>query len=54
MVTATLVGKIKNTQFLYLEKVLYIPSFQYNLISVYKLVSSLPCKLTFMNDKCFI
>ena len=53
-ITATLVGKIQITQFLYLEEVLYISSFQYNLISVSKMVSSLPCKLTFMNDKCFI
>ena len=53
-VTATLAGRIQITQFLYLEEVLYIPSFQYNLISISKLVSFLPCKLTFMNDKCFI
>jgi len=53
-VIATLAGKIQITQFLYLEVVLYISSFQYNLISVSKLVSSLPCNLPFMNDKRFI
>ena len=49
-VIATLAGKIQITQFLYLEVVLYIS----NLISVSKLVSSLPCNLPFMNDKRFI
>ena len=53
-VTATHAGIIQFSQFLYLEDVLYIPSFQFNLISISKLVSSLSCQLTFMNDKCYI
>jgi len=53
-VTATYACRIQFSQFLYLEDILYIPNFQFNLISVSKLISSLPCKLTFMNDKCFI
>ena len=39
---------------LYLEDVLYIPSFQFNLISISKLLSSMPCKLTFVANTCFI
>ena len=53
-VTTTHASRVQFSQFLYLEDVLYIPSFQFDLISVSKLVSSLYCILTFMNDKCFI
>ena len=52
--TTTHVDRVQFSQFLYLEDVLYIPSFQFNLISVSKLFFSLSCKLNFMNDKCFI
>lgn len=45
---------VRFSQSLYLEDVLYILSFQFNLISISKLLSSLPCKLTFMNNKYFI
>ena len=53
-VTVTHARKVQFSQLLYQEDVLYIPSFQFNLISISKLVFSLSCKLTFMNDKCFI
>jgi len=53
-VIATHASIMQFSQFLYLEDILYIPSFQFNLISISKLLSSLPCKLIFMNDKCFI
>jgi len=54
IVTTNHAGRVQFSQFLYLNDVLYIPTFQFNLISISKLLSCLPCNLTFMNDKCFI
>ena len=53
-ITATYGGTIRFSHSLYLEDVLYIPSFQFNLISILKLLSSLTCKLIFMANTCFI
>ena len=53
-VTATYAGTIRFSRSLYLEDVLCIPSFQFNLISISKLLCYFPCKLTFVVDTCFI
>ena len=54
IVIATHPGRVQLSQSLYLEDVLYRHSFQFNLILISKFLSCLPCKLSFMNDKCFI
>lgn len=46
-VTATHFGMVKFTESLYLVDVLYIPTFTFNLISIFKLVSFLKCQLIF-------
>ena len=53
-VIATHSGTVKFTEFLHLEDVLYLPSFNFNLISISKLVSALNCKLTFLPNSCLI
>ena len=53
-VIVTHFGTVKFTEFLHLEDVLYLPSFNFNLISISKLVSVLNCKLTFFPNSCLI
>nr|KYP54541.1 Retrovirus-related Pol polyprotein from transposon TNT 1-94 [Cajanus cajan] len=53
-VQATHAGNICFSDNLYLEDVLYLPCFQFNLISISKLMSSLPCQLIFTSNKCLI
>jgi len=53
-VLATHLGTVNFTEFLHLEDVLYLPSFNFNLISISKSVSSLNCQLTFSANKCLI
>ena len=53
-VIATHSRTVKFTEFLHLEDVLYLPSFNFNLISISKLVSTLNCKLTFFSNSCLI
>ncbi|XP_057984436.1 uncharacterized protein LOC131169285 [Hevea brasiliensis] len=47
-------GTVHFSSSLVLYNVLYIPQFKFNLISVSKLTSSLPCELIFRNDQCSI
>lgn len=47
-------GTVYFSEHLYLNDVLYIPSYHFNLISVSQLVSSLKCELTFSNVSCHI
>jgi len=53
-VIATHSRTVKFTEFLHLEDVLYLPSFNFNLISISKLVSALNCNLTFFPNSCLI
>nr|KYP76196.1 Retrovirus-related Pol polyprotein from transposon TNT 1-94 [Cajanus cajan] len=53
-VLASISGTIHFSPFLYLTDVLYLPNFQYNLISVSKLTSVLNCTLTFSDNSCWI
>lgn len=53
-VTATCAGTVKfHTNFI-LKDVLYIPNFAYNLISIYRLISDLKCKIEFASNFCLI
>lgn len=47
-------GSIHFSDKLYLDNVLYIPQFQFNLISVYQLTNSLKCKVVFSHGFCAI
>lgn len=47
-------GTIHFTESFYLINVQYLPNFNFNLISISKLVTSLNCKLTFYATQCFI
>nr|KYP39800.1 hypothetical protein KK1_038865 [Cajanus cajan] len=51
-ILASISGTIHFSPFLYLTDVLYLPNFQYNLISVSKLTSVLNCTLTFSDNSC--
>ena len=53
-VTVTYASIVRFSHSLYLEDVLCIPSFQFNLNFVSKLLSFLPCKPTFVANTCFI
>ena len=53
-VTATLAGTIVFSQSFYLSDVLYIPGFNFNIISITKLTSSLNCCLKFTDRVCKI
>jgi len=54
LVTTSLAGTIVFNQNFYLNDVLYLPQFSFNLISVHKLIEHLHCKLIFENNKCYI
>jgi hypothetical protein len=54
LVTTFLTGTIVFNQHFYLNDVLYLPQFSFNLISVHKLIEHVHCKLIFENDKCHI
>ncbi|XP_006594179.1 uncharacterized protein [Glycine max] len=47
-------GIVKFFDSLYLENVLYLPIFNFNLISISKLVANLRCQLIFSSDHCLI
>lgn len=47
-------GTVYFSENLFLNNVLYIPSFNFNLISVSQLINSLNCKLTFLDTSCHI
>jgi len=53
-VTTTHSGVVKFSESLFLVDVLYIPNFNFDLISVSKLVSSLKCELIFSHSSCII
>jgi len=53
-VTDTHSSVVKFSEFLFLVDVLYIPNFNFNLISVSELVSSLKCELVFSHSSCII
>lgn len=47
-------GTVKLQNGVFLQNVLYVPQFRFNLISVNKLISDLKCKLTFETDGCYV
>ncbi|KAL2906780.1 Retrovirus-related Pol polyprotein from transposon RE2 [Bienertia sinuspersici] len=47
-------GKVILNDFLTLDNVLFIPEFQYNLISVHMLCKELGCNIIFTDGKCYI
>jgi predicted aspartyl protease len=53
-VMVTHIGSIQITPTLLLTNVLCVPSFDFNLISVSKLTSSLHCCIFFLSTYCFI
>ena len=53
-IQVTHIGNISLTKNLQLKDVLYVPDFQFNLISVHKLCQNLNCKITFNNQNCFL
>jgi len=54
LVTTSLAGTIVFNQNFYLNDVLYLTQFSFNLIYVHKLIDHLHCKLIFENNKCHI
>lgn len=52
-VTVHNIGDVKLTKNIMLKKVLYVPSFHFNLISVPKLVQDLKCSVVFNPSGCF-
>ena len=52
--SVTHVGVVHLTPSLILNNVLYVPSFQFNLLSVSTLTKSLNCTVNFLHDSCFI
>ena len=53
-ITASVRGKVRLTDQIVLQDVLYVPSLTCNLISVSKLSSSLDCEMMFTPDMCFL
>ncbi|XP_019462962.1 PREDICTED: uncharacterized protein LOC109361889 [Lupinus angustifolius] len=53
-VTANYAGTIIFSDLLYLDNVLYVPMFSFNLISISRLITSLGCTLTFLTNHCQI
>ena len=53
-VQVTHIGTVKVNDDLTLHKVLYVPQFQFRLISVNKLCADLKCNIIFSDDQCFI
>jgi hypothetical protein len=53
-VMVTHIGSIQLTSSLLLHDVLCVPSFDFNLISVSKIISIMPCCIIFLSNLCFI
>ncbi|XP_019440938.1 PREDICTED: uncharacterized protein LOC109346011 [Lupinus angustifolius] len=53
-VSAKISGTVNLTDSLILHNVLYVPEFNFNLISIHKLTNSLHCKLIFDSSNCSI
>ena len=51
-ITTNISGTVIFSPSFYLTKVLYIPTFIFNLISILKLTNTLPCNLIFSATKC--
>lgn len=49
-ITVTHIGNVELSNGLWLKEVLHIPSFQFNLISVSKLIQDTSCELVFMSE----
>ncbi|CAH9125480.1 unnamed protein product [Cuscuta epithymum] len=54
LVPVTAVGSLYLSNGFYLRRVLYVPQFQCNLLSVSRLTSELNCTLTFFSDFCIL
>lgn len=53
-VTATHISRVKLNEKLLLDDVLYVSAFEYNLISIAKLVSGLNVEILFSSNLCVV
>lgn len=51
---ATLIGRVQITEHFFLDDVLYVPGFSYNMLSVSKLADQTNCLCLFSSTHCFI
>lgn len=53
-ITVTFTGQVPLIDNIVLDKVLYVPSFKFNLLSVSRLTQQLNCFISFSNDTCYM
>ncbi|XP_073022626.1 uncharacterized protein [Primulina eburnea] len=54
VVYATHIGSVQLSPDLYLDDVLFVPQFSFNLLSISSLTNHTPCSVHFLSDSCFI
>lgn len=53
-ISVTNIGTVWLSNNLHITNVLFVPNFQFNLLSISSLTSQIPCFVSFMNDACHI